>query len=134
MRQGRAALAQVEQYEFLPGVQDLLQRLAEAGVRPVRLCSRACDARGPPSRWVIILSVDNRRSNAARVCTDSGPRTLLNLLLWRCGAGYEMHAVTNYPEWYELIETKLRLSTHMPWTFVSCTGPMQARRPLRRSF
>lgn len=35
-------------------------------------------------------------------------------------AGVPMHALSNYPRWYELIETRLRLSRFMTWRFVSC--------------
>lgn len=35
--------------------------------------------------------------------------------------GYEMHAATNYPIWYKLIEDKLKLSTYLSWTFCSCS-------------
>ncbi|KAK1289732.1 hypothetical protein QJS10_CPB18g00456 [Acorus calamus] len=34
---------------------------------------------------------------------------------------YEMHAFTNYPTWYLMIEEKLRLSDYLSWTFCSCT-------------
>ena len=34
--------------------------------------------------------------------------------------GCPMHALSNYPVWYELIEQKLRLSRYLEWTFVSC--------------
>ncbi|GFS30179.1 haloacid dehalogenase-like hydrolase (HAD) superfamily protein [Actinidia rufa] len=33
---------------------------------------------------------------------------------------YEMHAFTNYPIWYEMIEDKLKLSTYLSWSFCSC--------------
>ncbi|KAK9146150.1 hypothetical protein Sjap_006053 [Stephania japonica] len=34
---------------------------------------------------------------------------------------YEMHALfTNYPDWYMMIEDKLKVSTYMSWTFCSC--------------
>ncbi|KAL5538524.1 hypothetical protein UlMin_046095 [Ulmus minor] len=33
---------------------------------------------------------------------------------------YEMHAFTNYPIWYEMIEDKLQLSRYLSWTFCSC--------------
>ncbi|XP_021890926.1 flavin mononucleotide hydrolase 1, chloroplatic [Carica papaya] len=32
----------------------------------------------------------------------------------------EMHAFTNYPIWYQLIEDKLKISTYLSWTFCSC--------------
>jgi HAD superfamily hydrolase (TIGR01509 family) len=35
-------------------------------------------------------------------------------------AGHEMHALSNYPVWYEMIEEKLRLSRYLQWSFVSC--------------
>jgi HAD superfamily hydrolase (TIGR01509 family) len=34
--------------------------------------------------------------------------------------GYEIHALSNYPEWYQVIENKLRLSRYLEWSFVSC--------------
>ncbi|XP_073315445.1 flavin mononucleotide hydrolase 1, chloroplatic isoform X1 [Primulina huaijiensis] len=34
--------------------------------------------------------------------------------------GFEMHAFTNYPVWYEIIEEKLKLSSYLSWTFCSC--------------
>ncbi|XP_072981644.1 flavin mononucleotide hydrolase 1, chloroplatic [Typha angustifolia] len=33
---------------------------------------------------------------------------------------YEMHAFTNYPVWYMMIEEKLKLSKYLSWTFCSC--------------
>ncbi|GMH30037.1 hypothetical protein Nepgr_031880 [Nepenthes gracilis] len=33
---------------------------------------------------------------------------------------YDIHAFTNYPVWYELIEDKLKLSAYLSWTFCSC--------------
>ncbi|XP_058093975.1 flavin mononucleotide hydrolase 1, chloroplatic [Magnolia sinica] len=33
---------------------------------------------------------------------------------------YEMHAFTNYPIWYTLIEEKLKISKYLSWTFCSC--------------
>ena len=40
-------------------------------------------------------------------------------------AGVEMHIMSNYPVWYKRIEAKLVLTKFMPWTFVSCDGPMK---------
>ncbi|KAK4748766.1 hypothetical protein SAY87_015352 [Trapa incisa] len=34
---------------------------------------------------------------------------------------YEMHASTNYPIWYQMIEDKLQISKFLSWTFCSCT-------------
>lgn len=36
------------------------------------------------------------------------------------GAGVPMHALSNYPRWYGMIEDRLRLSRFMSWKFVSC--------------
>ncbi|KAF6162306.1 hypothetical protein GIB67_008435 [Kingdonia uniflora] len=33
---------------------------------------------------------------------------------------YEMHAFTNYPNWYTMIEEKLKISSYVSWTFCSC--------------
>jgi HAD superfamily hydrolase (TIGR01509 family) len=34
--------------------------------------------------------------------------------------GYQMHALSNYSTWYEIIEDKLQVSRYVAWTFVSC--------------
>ena len=36
------------------------------------------------------------------------------------GAGYELHALSNYPDWYRWIEERLELSRFLQWSFVSC--------------
>ena len=47
-------------------------------------------------------------------------------------AGRPMHALSNYPIWYELIDAKLGLSRWLAWTFVSClTG---VRKPDPRAY
>ncbi|KAJ0256742.1 Flavin mononucleotide hydrolase 1 [Hirschfeldia incana] len=33
---------------------------------------------------------------------------------------FEIHAFTNYPIWYKMIEDKLKLSAYLSWTFCSC--------------
>ena len=35
-------------------------------------------------------------------------------------AGVEMHLLSNYPTWFEIIEEKLGLSRYASWRFVSC--------------
>lgn len=35
-------------------------------------------------------------------------------------AGVAMHALSNYPRWYLMIEERLELSRYLEWTFVSC--------------
>jgi HAD superfamily hydrolase (TIGR01509 family) len=35
-------------------------------------------------------------------------------------AGVQMHALSNYPVWFELIEQRLALSRFVEWSFVSC--------------
>ena len=42
-------------------------------------------------------------------------------------AGYECHALSNYPSWWQMIESKLRLSRYLNWSFISCEGPMKVR-------
>lgn len=47
-------------------------------------------------------------------------------------AGVEMHALSNYPVWWELIEAELELSRFLAWSFVSCrTG---VRKPDPRAY
>ncbi|KAK3034306.1 hypothetical protein RJ639_032646 [Escallonia herrerae] len=43
--------------------------------------------------------------------------------------GYEIHAFTNYPIWYEMIEDKLKLSTYLSWTFCSCKNGKRKPEP-----
>jgi HAD superfamily hydrolase (TIGR01509 family) len=44
----------------------------------------------------------------------------------------ELHALSNYPPWYQTIEAQLRLSRYLQWTFVSCqTG---VRKPAAEAF
>lgn len=49
------------------------------------------------------------------------------LLLELRNRGLEMHALSNYPTWYRLIEDKLQLSRYVAWSFVSCTT--RVRKP-----
>jgi HAD superfamily hydrolase (TIGR01509 family) len=41
----------------------------------------------------------------------------------------EVHALSNYPVWYRVIDEKLRLSRYLRWTFVSCLAGVQKPRP-----
>jgi HAD superfamily hydrolase (TIGR01509 family) len=46
--------------------------------------------------------------------------------------GYGLHALTNYPIWYKMIEESLGISRYVAWTFVSChTG---SRKPEPRAY
>ncbi|CAN1132175.1 Flavin mononucleotide hydrolase 1, chloroplatic [Linum perenne] len=47
-----------------------------------------------------------------------GMKELLDTLKQK---NYEMHALTNYPVWYEMIEEKLDISEYLSWSFCSCT-------------
>lgn len=50
-------------------------------------------------------------------------------------SGYEIHAFSNYPVWYQFIEEKLQLSKYLQWTYVSCEGPLKGKRkPKAESF
>jgi len=42
-------------------------------------------------------------------------------------AGHSMHTLSNYPEWYRMIEQRLGVSRFLDWTFVSCR--MELRKP-----
>ena len=54
------------------------------------------------------------------------------LLVKLAAAGYPMHALSNYPIWYQLIEQKLQLSRYLEWTFVSCLTGL--RKPDERAY
>jgi HAD superfamily hydrolase (TIGR01509 family) len=47
-------------------------------------------------------------------------------------AGHPMHALSNYPVWYQLIEEQLKLSRFLQWTFVSAETGL--RKPDPRVF
>lgn len=44
-------------------------------------------------------------------------------------AGCAMHALSNYPSWYEWIEERLEISRFVPWTFVSCLTGVRKPAP-----
>ncbi|MEC7521690.1 MAG: HAD family phosphatase [Myxococcota bacterium] len=43
--------------------------------------------------------------------------------------GVEMHALSNYPCWYRLIEERLGLSRYLDWSFVSCDTGVRKPHP-----
>lgn len=55
-----------------------------------------------------------------------GSETLLRAL---GEAGYQMHTLSNYSAWYQIIEDKLTLSQYLPWTFVSCKTGLRKPEP-----
>ena len=56
-----------------------------------------------------------------------GMETLLGELTDAASDGERIHFATNYPEWFRIIEKKLRLSRFGDWTLVSCE--LNARKP-----
>lgn len=54
------------------------------------------------------------------------------LLRELCERGFEIHALSNYPDWYRLIEERLALSRYLEWSFVSCRTGL--RKPDPRAF
>jgi HAD superfamily hydrolase (TIGR01509 family) len=60
---------------------------------------------------------------AFRSCVDGAYRWVTGMeeqLSDLRARGYQVHALSNYPEWYRVIESKLRLSRYLEWSFVSC--------------
>jgi HAD superfamily hydrolase (TIGR01509 family) len=55
-----------------------------------------------------------------------GMREVLEQLQQR---GIEMHCMSNYPRWFEVIEDCLGLSRYLPWTFVSCKTGLRKPSP-----
>jgi HAD superfamily hydrolase (TIGR01509 family) len=47
-------------------------------------------------------------------------------------AGRELHLMSNYPPWYQIIEDKLGLARYAPWTFVSCSTGL--RKPASEAY
>jgi len=43
--------------------------------------------------------------------------------------GAPMHVLSNYPEWYRMIEDRVNLSRLVPWTFVSCRTGLRKPDP-----
>jgi HAD superfamily hydrolase (TIGR01509 family) len=44
-------------------------------------------------------------------------------------SGRAMHAFSNYPEWYRMIEERLEVSRFVDWTFVSCLTELRKPDP-----
>lgn len=68
------------------------------------------DARPVPGR-----ALEARVQGAYRYLEGVEP-----LLAELAGAGVEMHALSNYPVWYQLIDEALGLGRYVRWSFVSC--------------
>ncbi len=51
------------------------------------------------------------------------------LLAELCASGAEIHALSNYPDWYLAIESRLALSRYLDWTFVSCRTGVRKPNP-----
>ena len=51
------------------------------------------------------------------------------LLAELAAAGVAMHALSNYPSWWEEIEARLRLSRFLSWSFVSCQTGLRKPSP-----
>uniref|UniRef100_A0A1D1ZW68 Uncharacterized protein n=3 Tax=Auxenochlorella protothecoides TaxID=3075 RepID=A0A1D1ZW68_AUXPR len=66
-----------------------------------------------------------REHMASRYSLLPGMAELLQRL---AAAGYELHACSNYPTWWREVEARLRLGDLLPWTFLSCEGPMRGLR------
>ena len=45
------------------------------------------------------------------------------------GRGVAMHALSNYPPWWQVIEEKLGLSRYLDWSFVSCMTGQRKPKP-----
>jgi HAD superfamily hydrolase (TIGR01509 family) len=65
-----------------------------------------------------------RRAMRDAYCFLDGIETLLGELNER---GHELHLLSNYPCWYQLIEERVALSRYAAWSFVSCE--MGVRKP-----
>lgn len=46
-----------------------------------------------------------------------------------CARGHAIHVLSNYPEWYRMIEERLALSRYLAWSFVSCATGVRKPDP-----
>jgi HAD superfamily hydrolase (TIGR01509 family) len=70
--------------------------------------------------------------DALRACARSAYRWIdgmEDLLRDLKRAGYPMHAFSNYPVWYRMIEDSLQLSRYLDWSFVSCLTGLRKPAP-----
>jgi hypothetical protein len=89
---------------------------------PSRLLEAPCATRTrPPSLPPTHPSPHPPRQIEHYSYVDGMPALLRRLR----SAGYALHAMSNYPEWWRHIEAKLRVSDLMQWSFISCEGPMK---------
>lgn len=51
------------------------------------------------------------------------------LLIELAERGFEIHALSNYPVWWRMIEAKLELSRYLKWSFVSCSTGVRKPDP-----
>lgn len=59
-----------------------------------------------------------------------GMEALLSRLAEHCHAtGAEMHALSNYPVWYERLDARLGVSRYLTWRFVSCRTGVRKPAP-----
>jgi len=89
------------------------------------------------TRFFEIFFGDGRKvdGEAMKACMSSNYRFLEGveeLLLELKARGTVMYSLSNYPNWYQLIESKLNLERFMDWQFVSCKT--QIRKPDPRAF
>ncbi len=68
-----------------------------------------------------------REAMAAGYAWLPGMEALLGALQ---SAGVEMHALSNYPVWYERLEARLGVSRYLSWRFVSCRTGVRKPAPL----
>ena len=67
-----------------------------------------------------------------RACMEQHYRWLEgieDLLLELRGRDVEMHALSNYPVWWQMIESRLGLSRYVQWSFVSCKTGVRKPNP-----
>jgi len=84
-------------------------------------------------------STRSTRPPSRRASSPMDERSMVKGSWRRCGwllhelyaGGVPLHALSNYPRWYQLIEDRLELSRYLRWSFVSCLIGM--RKPCSRS-
>ena len=85
----------------------------------------ACCRSHPPSCELCTGATRCPRPAAAQAACYRYLDGMEPLLERLAAAGAEVHAFSNYPAWWQLVEGKLALSRYLRWTFVSRHRPMR---------
>ena len=73
-------------------------------------------------------NIPSRAVCCGQVCSYQYVDGMESILAQLHEAQVPMHVMSNYPVWWRNVDSQLNLSAYIPWTFVSCEGPMKGMR------